>query len=203
VAAREAAAAAGGAIGRGLGEPATELEAVAEGAVAAAQAAVADVPWTTRAGRETPSCTLVAAVCRDREIVVASVGDSRAYWAGAEGVRQLSLDDSWAQEQIDEGRLSVAEAHRDARSHSITHWIGADAPGRPPRLARCTTSGPGRLVLCSDGLWNYLASADHLGGLLDALPSAASPAAVARALTEFALARGGRDNITVAVIDIA
>jgi serine/threonine protein phosphatase PrpC len=96
----------------------------------------------------------------------------------------------------------VAEAHQDPRSHSITHWIGSDAPPRPPRVVTFTAREPGRIVLCTDGLWNYLSSEAHLGTLLEGLPSGASPAAVARALTEFALARGGRDNITVAVIDV-
>jgi hypothetical protein len=42
---------------------------------------------------------------------------------------------------------------------------------------------------------------DHFAGLIAELPNGASPAAVARALTETALTRGGRDNITVVVID--
>jgi serine/threonine protein phosphatase PrpC len=63
-------------------------------------------------------------------------------------------------------------------------------------------SEPGRLLLCSDGLWNYVPDPTHLGELISSLPDGASPAAVARALTEIALDRGGRDNITVVVIDV-
>jgi serine/threonine protein phosphatase PrpC len=51
-------------------------------------------------------------------------------------------------------------------------------------------------------MWNYAPGADELGGLIEALPAGAAPAAVARALVDTALARGGHDNITVAVIDI-
>ena len=57
-------------------------------------------------------------------------------------------------------------------------------------------------MLCTDGLWNYAPSAGELGGLIDALPDGAAPAAVARALADTALDRGGHDNITVAVVDI-
>jgi serine/threonine protein phosphatase PrpC len=92
---------------------------------------------------------------------------------------------------------------RDPRSHAITHWVGADAPARPPRVSVLRPERPGRLLLCSDGLWNYVRTSSELGELLDALPAGASPAGVARALTDVALERGGRDNITVAVIDIA
>jgi len=60
----------------------------------------------------------------------------------------------------------------------------------------------GRLVLCTDGLWNYTPGAAELAKLLDDLPTAASAAAVARSLTDTALARGGHDNITVAVVDV-
>jgi serine/threonine protein phosphatase PrpC len=171
-------------------------------AIAAAHAAVTHVPWTTRLDREVPSCTLVCALCRDAEIAVGWVGDSRAYWIAPDGARQLTVDDSWAEEQISEGLLSAQEALRDARSHSITHWVGADAPARPPRVATLSPEQPGRLVLCTDGLWNYVPTVGELAGLIEALPGESSPSAIARALTEVALARGGRDNITVTVVDI-
>ena len=171
-------------------------------AVSAAVTAVGTVEWTTRAGRETPSCTLVAAAARDGgEIVVASVGDSRAYWVDSSGTTQLTVDDSWATAQVAAGLMTEAEALADARSHTITHWIGPDAPDRGPRVARFAVPGAGRLVLCSDGLWNYLSRAEELGELIAALPDAASAAAVARALADVALRRGGRDNITIAIID--
>ncbi len=202
VAARDAAAAAGAVLSAALDDDGADLQATALRAVAEAQDAVARVPWTTRADRDTPSCTLVAAICRGRDVVVASVGDSRAYWLGGDDVRQLTVDDSWAQEQIEEGHLDSDQAHRDPRSHAITHWIGADAPSRPARLEAFTAPGPGRVVLCTDGLWNYVPSPAGLAQLIAALPADPSPAAIARALTEVALVRGGRDNITVAVLDL-
>jgi serine/threonine protein phosphatase PrpC len=171
-------------------------------AVDAANGAVATVPWTTRAGRAVPACTLVCALWRAGQIVVASVGDSRAYWIDGDGAQQLTVDDSWVEEQVAEGRLSAEQAMIDPRSHSITHWIGVDAPPRPPRVTTLTPERAGRLLLCTDGLWNYVATAGALRSLIEALPDGASPAAVARELTETALARGGRDNITVAVVDV-
>jgi serine/threonine protein phosphatase PrpC len=98
--------------------------------------------------------------------------------------------------------MSAAEAMRDPRSHSITHWIGADAPDRPARVVTLTPERPGRLLLCSDGLWNYVASDPALHHLIGLLPPETSAAALARALTDVALHRGGRDNITVVVIDV-
>ena len=171
-------------------------------AVGAAQDAVGRVPWTTRADRALPSCTLVSALWRGDEVIVGWVGDSRAYWVASEGSRQLTVDDSWAEEQVAAGALTAEQAAGDPRLHSITHWVGADAPDRPPRIVTIAPETPGRLIVCTDGLWNYAPSATELGTLVDELPAGAAPAAVARSLTDTALARGGHDNITVAVVDI-
>jgi PPM family protein phosphatase len=200
-AARCAAEAAATVLTAGLTDPALDTGATISEAIRAANSAVEQVPWTTRTGCGTPSCTLVCALYCDEEIAIGSVGDSRAYWIGPDGTSQLTVDDSWAEEQAEEGRLSFTEALKDPRSHSITHWIGADAPERPPRIGTFRPDSPGRLLLCTDGLWNYLAAADELSELIDRLPAGASAAAVARALVDLALVRGGRDNITVSVID--
>ena len=202
VAARHAAEAAVAVLAEAIADPALDARAATLDAISAAHGAVEQVPWTTRTTRGMPSCTLVSALWRDGEVVVGSVGDSRAYWIDSEGTSQLTVDDSWAQEQVAEGLLTMEQALQDPRCHSITRWIGADGPAGPPPLVALRPDRPGRLVLCTDGLWNYAASPDELDALIDALPSGASPAAVARALTDTAFARGGRDNITVAVVDI-
>ncbi len=202
VAAQEAAKAAGERLSRAGSDRSLGAGEAMLQAIGAAHAAVAQVPWTTRVDRAMPSCTVVCALWREDEIAVGWLGDSRAYWIDPNGARQLTIDDSWAEQQISEGLLSAQEAFRDPRSHSITHWVGADAPARPPRVTVLHPETPGRLLLCTDGLWNYAPSVGELAGLIEALPHGAAPAAVARALTETALARGGRDNITVAVVDV-
>lgn len=202
VAARDGAEAAAHVLERGLTDAVADASAITLEAFYAAHQAVSSVPWTTRAKRDMPSCTLVCAFYRGGEIVIGSAGDSRAYWIDGHDARQLTVDDSWAEEQVAEGLLTPEQAHRDPRSHSITHWIGPDAPGRPPRLARMEANSPGRLLLCTDGLWNYVSTTGELAELVGALPAEASPAAVASALTDIAVDRGGRDNITVVVIDV-
>jgi PPM family protein phosphatase len=202
VAARSAARAAADVLVAALDIPGGDAEAATVEAAAAAHSVVQEVPWTTRVDRAMPSCTLVSALCRDGEIVIGSAGDSRAYWIEGGSVRQLTVDDSWAQEQVDTGRVGPEQAFADPRAHSITNWIGPDAPHRRPRVVVHRPARPGRLLLCSDGLWNYTPTADRLGELVEALPSGASAAAVARALVDMAVSRGGRDNITVVVADI-
>jgi serine/threonine protein phosphatase PrpC len=144
----------------------------------------------------------VSALRRGDEVVIGWVGDSRAYWLDAEDTRQLTIDDSLAEEGIARGMLTPEQAAASPVLHTITHWVGPDAPARPPRLATLTHDRPGRLLLCTDGLWNYMPTIPELRELVDALPDGASPAAVARALADVAVARGGKDNITLAVIEV-
>ena len=202
VAARDAAGAAGGVLGQAVADPDKDAGDAIVDAIQAAVEAVIQVEWTTRTKRVDPSCTLVSAVCRGADITVGWVGDSRAYWFDPEQALQLTVDDSFAEEGIAKGLLTPEQAAKSPFLHSITHWVGPDAPPRPPRTISLRPERRGRLVLCTDGLWNYAPSAGELGGLIDALPDGAAPEAVARALADTANDRGGHDNITVAVVNI-
>ena len=203
VASRWAAQAAGAVLADAVRNGATDLHAASDDAVAAARDAVTGVPATVRSDIPVPSCTLVSAVCRNGEIVVGWLGDSRAYWLAAGDNRQLTTDDSWAGEQVAAGLMSAHEAAQDRRSHAITRWIGSDTPDWAPQVVALDVDAPGRLVLCTDGVWNYVDEADALAELVAALPPESGAAAVARNLAEFALQRGGRDNITAVVVDLA
>ncbi len=202
LAARSAADAAGGVLANALRSNSDALGDATANAIQAAQQAVLAVPWASHAGRDAPSCTLVSAVCRDGELVIGWVGDSRAYWIAGQSSRLLTVDDSWAQEQVTAGLMSAAQAGADSRAHSITRWLGEDAPEGPAQIVTLRPTELGRLVLCSDGLWNYAPDATDIAALLEALASDATALAVAHSLTDAALAAGGRDNITVAILDI-
>ncbi len=203
LAAQRAADAAGAVLADALrGEPAEFAEATIN-AVGAAQQAVLEVPFASRGDLDVPSCTLVSAVGRDGELAVGWVGDSRAYWIAGSDSRQLTVDHSWAQEQVAAGLLSAREAGADTRAHSITRWLGRDAPEEEPQVLTIRPTEPGRLVLCSDGLWNYAPRAADIAALLDALPSGAAAIVSAHSLADTALVAGGHDNITVAVLNVA
>ena len=177
------------------------LSAACGDACRAAREAVAALPFDLHDHRGLPpSTTLVAAVVVPGRVLVASVGDSRAYWLpdGA-APRALTVDDSLAEEQIAEGvDTDVAWSGPDA--HAITRWIGADAESVEPTVTRLEVDGPGQLLVCTDGLWNYFPSPDDLAGLAAGAPDP-TPLGVARTLVAGALAGGGADNITVAVLD--
>jgi serine/threonine protein phosphatase PrpC len=203
VASRAAAdAAADSLIDAGTAGPERLSAAIVE-AVAAAQAAVVAVPWTPDGTLAAPSCTFVSATTFEGSVTVGWVGDSRAYWLGPTGVRQLTADDSWAGEQMAAGLMTEAQAEADSRAHAITRWLGSDAPEGGPQVTTFTPDHQGRLVVCSDGLWNYLTAPEQLAQLIEAEPARASPLAAAQTLTKFALDAGGHDNITVVVVDVA
>lgn len=147
-----------------------------------------------------PSCTFLAAAADRFSVHLASMGDCRAYWLPDEGDPvTLTADDSWASDQIRAGTMTVEQAEADARAHHLTRWLGRDAePSWEPRQVRFTAPGPGRLVLCSDGLWNYAPSASDIA----AAAVAGAPSTVARTLVDYANQRGGRDNTTVVVVNI-
>jgi serine/threonine protein phosphatase PrpC len=166
-----------------------------------AQREVVQVPEDEPGGNDlSPSTTMVAAVAISGRIVVGSVGDSRAYWLTPDrtGSAVLTVDDSWAQERIAEGQ-DPRVAYADPDAHTITRWIGNDAQSVAPNLATFEVTEDGLLILCTDGLWNYFEVAE-LADLASGGPS--TPLAIARRLTDAALAAGGHDNVTVAVVPL-
>lgn len=182
----------------------TSRAAAQERVDAAVRAAASAVAELGRAGDpHAPSCTLVCALARPGEIAVGWVGDSRAYWLApsdaAEPARLVTTDHSWAAQMVVAGVLDEAAAMRDPRAHAITRWLGAGGTGEA-EIAVLHPAGPGALLLCSDGLWNYLPGAADVAAV--ALPELADggPIAAAEALTALALDAGGRDNVTVVVI---
>ena len=113
-----------------------------------------------------------------------------------ETAHRLTRDDSLAEEMVAAGLLPEDEALTSPHAHVVTRWVGADPGEATPHVVTFEPPGPGVLMLCSDGLWNYQPDAAKLAGL--ALPSALTdPLGAAQALVTFAIEAGGRDNITV------
>lgn len=166
-----------------------------------AQEAVLAVPYEPGGNLDAPSCTFVAAVLHGAQATVAWLGDSRAYWIDRDSARsaQLSIDDSWATELIARG-TNREQAEAAPGAHAITRWLGPDAPTVEPRIAERALDGPGTLLVCSDGLWNYASAPAAIEAVLARAPVPSSPIEQAQRLTTFALESGGQDNIAVVVI---
>ncbi len=181
-----------------------DLAAASLGSVMAARQAVADLQGSTG---ETSASTFVSVVASGYEVTLCWLGDSRAYWLAqpeAES-RLLTLDDSVAGGMVAAGLANEAEAMASPHAHVLTRWLGGEAadlandPDRAPHIERFTPPGAGVLLVCSDGLWNYLPEAAELAKL--ALPKALDdPLGAAVDMVKFAVDAGGADNITAVLI---
>lgn len=177
-----------------------EATATAMTRAAEAVAAIADSP------NYAPACTFVSAIVRPDTgaVTVGWVGDSRAYWLSgspeASSSVLLTRDDSWAEAMVQMGALAREEAMQSGHAHALVAWMGADSGEIDAHISSVTPQGPGAIVLCSDGLWNYYPEAQALA---DAVPGAGSaPQEAAHTYVRLALEGGGKDNITVVVIPV-
>ena len=95
-------------------------------------------------------------------------------------------------------------AENGPQGHAITRWLGRDAPDLTPRVAALDLTGPGWVLNCSDGLWNYISEPSAITEQVRAVEAtgATAPLDVALGLTAYANACGGRDNITVTLARI-
>lgn len=138
--------------------------------------------------------TLVVAVVQGQDLVVAHVGDSRAYLARAGRVWPLTRDHSWVAEMVVRGALTPAEAARHPYRHVISRSIGP-TPEVQVDVRRLRLSPGDTLVLCTDGL-SDLVNPSEIGWAASRL---APPHAV-QSLVRWANERGGRDNISALVV---
>ena len=153
--------------------------------------------------RSVPGCrgmgtTLVFACGKEGEAVVANVGDSRAYhFSKKEGkLRQITRDHSLVQELMSAGRMTAEEALVYPYKNVITRAVGT-APSVSADIFEVELSDGDALLLCSDGLTNEVPEVR----ILEALKKCnGDPDEACETLTERALAGGGRDNVSVAVV---
>jgi protein phosphatase len=159
-----------------------------------------------RAGSDDPDLTgmgttivaLAVVAERDDELLaVANVGDSRVYRYTVGDLEQLTDDHSLVAELVREGTLSPEEAAVHPQRNIVTRVLGVydsvpvDAVAIEPRAGD-------RYVLCSDGLFNEVPE----NAIAAVLRQVSEPAEAADELVRLAVDGGGRDNVTVVVVDV-
>jgi protein phosphatase len=145
--------------------------------------------------------TVVALAVVDHEgdelLAIANVGDSRVYrYAGGE-LDQITIDHSLVADLVREGSLSPDEAATHPQRNILTRVLGVYDDVPVDAVAVEPHHGD-RYVLCSDGLFNEVTEA----GIASVLRRLADPADAASELVRLALEGGGRDNVTVVVVDV-
>lgn len=140
--------------------------------------------------------TVVVLHIQGNTFELAWVGDSRAYLL-RDGLRPLTRDHSLVQEWMEAGLLTREQARQDPRRNIITRALGLDDPLQTQPDTLYGELHPGdALLLCSDGLSNELEDSV----IESLLAQTGSEAERVQRLLEAALAAGGRDNITLALI---
>ncbi|MDX2025307.1 PP2C family protein-serine/threonine phosphatase [Microcella sp.] len=126
-----------------------------------------------------------------------NVGDSRVYRFSGNDLVQVTTDHSMVQEMVDSGQLSAEQAEHHPDSNVITRAVGFSV--EPEVDVRVIGIEAGmRLLVCSDGLTKEV----PLERLRLHMAARLSARETANALVDAALAQGGRDNITVIVVDV-
>jgi len=181
-----------------------------DGSLAAARRAVAPLGFG-----QAPSTTFVAVLLAPGFVAAAGVGDSRAYWVPEGGAEVLlTRDDATAVVHLAD--LGAADGRRtpdgpDATAptvlplaRQITRWVGADDRSARAEHGEVTTDSAGTVLLCTDGLWQYVDRPGELGRLVAAgrADHPGDPTGLARALVDTALRAGGADNVTVVVVEV-
>jgi serine/threonine protein phosphatase PrpC len=127
-------------------------------------------------------------------LYVLQVGDSRCYFYEEGTLRQVTRDQTLAQDMIDKGVLTPERAHASPLNHVLSSAIGASEA--LPEITRVDVRRRGCVTLvCSDGLTKHVTD-DEIAHHLGAMTSAEQ---VCHTLLDLALERGGSDNITLVV----
>jgi serine/threonine protein phosphatase PrpC len=145
--------------------------------------------------------TVVALAVVDHEstevLAIANVGDSRCYRYAEGELDQVTTDHSLVAEMVREGSLSPEEAAVHPQRNIVTRVLGVHDD--VPVDVFAVDPYPGdRYLLCSDGLFNEVPER----GIASVLRTIADPNEAAEELVHLAVDGGGRDNITVVVVDV-
>ena len=148
------------------------------------------------------ACVLTVAVVEDGCAVVGHVGDSRLYQVRRGQIRKITHDHSPVGEREDNGELSEFEAMRHPRRNEVFRDVGAEerSPDDPDfiEIERVPFAADSALVLCSDGLSDLVPS-NRIRAAVEG--HAGHPEESVKQLIEEANAEGGKDNVTVVVVE--
>jgi protein phosphatase len=138
--------------------------------------------------------TMTLAANVGRNLVIAHIGDSRAYVFRRGKLHQLTRDHTIVRELYEAGLITQAQLATHHLRHVITRHLGA-AKGAKADAQQLTLENGDCLLLCTDGLTEMLSSQE----IAAILANSATPEAICGTLIDRALAAGGKDNVTVLV----
>ena len=148
-------------------------------------------------GKEGMGTTCTAAMLEGERLVIAQVGDSRAYLLHNGVLQQITRDHSVVADLVESGEISPTQARTHQWRSYITRALGLD-PYMRADLYEINVALGDRLLLCSDGLYSMVPDE----GISEILQTVPNPQDATDTLVDEALAAGGNDNITAIVVDV-
>ncbi|MDE6469790.1 MAG: Stp1/IreP family PP2C-type Ser/Thr phosphatase [Eubacterium sp.] len=138
--------------------------------------------------------TVVCAVVRNNQAYIAHAGDSRAYVINNGNINQITTDHSMVQDLLSRGKITSEEAENHPNKNIITRAVGVDK-SIDIDFGQIDLSDDDVLLLCTDGLSNYVTNNEMIEIMSDGKYYAFADRLVTRANKN-----GGGDNITVVII---
>jgi serine/threonine protein phosphatase PrpC len=134
------------------------------------------------------------------ELYAFNVGDARLYRQEGGRLRQITRDDSVEQMLVEEGLMRAHEGIRPANMHALTQSVGGSREyvEIEPHFYLLPVAKDMRFILCTDGLTDMLSTRDMERVVVPVL----NPVAAVSALFNAAMDAGGKDNVTIAVVDV-
>ena len=146
--------------------------------------------------------TIVAALFVDDKMYIANVGDSRIYLVSKKKITQLTHDHSYVQMLVDMGRITKEEAIDNPRKNILTRAVGIEPAVEADIISSDMPPKGSYLLLCSDGLYNFILEEDMKQIVLKKLKTVANDDYELELdqktdiLIDTANENGGGDNIT-------
>jgi serine/threonine protein phosphatase PrpC len=142
--------------------------------------------------------TLTAVLEIQNKLIIAQIGDSRAYLLRKEGIRQLTRDQSLVADLVSVGQITEEQARRHPERNVLLQALGVGSKVEL-QLGRANIRLGDVLLLCSDGLHSQM-SADEIFNIV---ADSRSPEDACRELVDLANSRGGPDNITSILVEFS
>lgn len=146
--------------------------------------------------------TTTAVLIHEGRVIVGHVGDSRCYYFRPEGIWQVTRDHSLVQEKLRAGLITREQLKTDRMKNVITRSVGFEENVDVETYEMHVQPGD-LFMLCSDGLSGLVDDPDVLEIVQQALFAKGDPQRAVEQLVEAANARGGDDNITAVMVQIA
>lgn len=141
--------------------------------------------------------TITACLKQGKVIYIAHVGDSRAYLLRESRILQLTEDHSLVRELVRNGGLTEEQAFHHPQRNVLTRALGT-APSLNVDIYHHEVRPGDLLLLCTDGLTSYLRPDE----IMHSIHSSPDLYSAARGLVDKSLSAGGKDNITVILVEI-